>query len=517
MEEEQGKQETSSQSHRDILSGTTVIFVGTAIGLVLGFLARMIPARLLGPEQYGLLMLGWTVVSTAGFVAKLGFKDGVTRHIPRADSAEERKSVFVTTITITLPWSLALAGGIFFFANQLAVGVFGDPQLKPVIQIFAGTLPLTTLSMSVLGTLRGLKRAKEHVVVKKILNPGLRTLFIAGAVLAGYSTFGAAIGWLLAMVCSAVVAIWYLYRVTELFDVDTAPLRHRELFIFSAPLMISGVMGLALNYGDNFLIGYFLSSSAVGVYDPAFILAGLVTTGLTVFAYMFLPVFSEMYADEQYEEMKSFYRVVTKWIISVTLPVYLLIALFPNSILEITFGGAYTDGAAVLAVLATGAFVNAAVGLCVQALVSIGETRFIMMVNIGAAILNLVLNLVLIPPMGIVGAAIASATTTVIYNLLYSYQLYRTTAIIPLPRPIVKPVLITGGVAIVLRRIVDGDLGLPAVFLTVLLLTAVYLLLYIRLGAIGEEDFELINIGEELSDIDLSPIKRAIRFAMPEH
>ncbi|MDL0125117.1 flippase [Halobacterium salinarum] len=516
MKEGEADDKASSQSHRSILSGTAVLFVGTAIGLALGFLARMVPARLLGPDQYGLLMLGWTVVSVIGFVAKLGFKDGVTRHVPRADTTAERKSVFVTAVTITFPWSLALAGGVFLFSNHLAMHVFDDSQLAAIIRIFAVTLPITTLSMVVLGTFRGYERAKEYVIVKKILNPGLRTIFIAGAILAGYSTFGAAIGWLLASVCSLAIAVWFLYRVTTIFEAETAPLRHRELFLFSAPLMISGVMGLAINYGDNFLIGYFLSSSAVGMYDPAYMIGGLVTTGLTVFAYMFLPVFSKLHSNQQFNEMESFYRVVTKWVISVTLPVYLLIGLFPESLLSITFGDAYTDGAIALAVLATGAFVNAGVGLCVQALVSIGDTRFIMVVNVGAAILNLVLNAMLIPEFGIIGAAFASAITTASYNLVYTYRLYRTTGIVAFPRTILGPVLVTGGVAIGLSRVIQDGSGIPVLIGMLLLFTVVYLLLYIRLGAIGEEDLELIDIAEERTNIDLSAVKRIVQSTMPE-
>lgn len=495
-----------------LASGTAVILAGTVIGLILGFLARSIPARLLGPDQYGLLMLGWSTVSILGIVAYLGFRDGIIRYVPRADTDAAKRGIFVTALSITLPWSIILALIVFFAVKPLATIVFSDPAVAPIIRIFAVLLPFVTLQRLSASLFRGYKRARERVLIENIINPGLRTILIVAAILAGFTAVGAAAAWVLAMVVTAIFAIFFVYRLTPIGTVKTGRFRHRELLLFSAPLMLSGVMGIVLNFGDNFLIGAFIGTTGVGTYDSAYMIGSLVTTGLTAFAYMFLPIFSELHAAGDTQQMSDLYRTSTKWAISITVPVYLTFALYPGSTLVLIFGPQYAAGSTVLAVIATGFFVNVVVGLCVQALVSIGATRFILRTNIVAAVANLLLNVLLIPRFGIVGAAIASALTQVGYNCLYTYKLYRETDITPLPPRIILPVVVTAAVAVTIRILGGAFRGsgwLLPVFAAVI--AGCYLGLYIALGGVSEADIELLKSVEEKSGLDLSRVEALLR------
>jgi len=230
--------EESTGPNVTLASGTVVILAGTVIGLLLGFLARTIPARLLGPDQYGLLMLGWSTVSILGLVAALGFRDGITRYVPRADTDAAKRGIFATALSITLPWSIILALIVFFAAKPLATHVFSDPAVASIIRIFALVLPAVTLQRLSVSLFRGYKRTRERVLVEDIINPGLRTLLIAAVILAGFTAGGAAAAWVIAMSLTATFAIFFVYWLTPIGTAKTGRLRHRELLLFSMPLML---------------------------------------------------------------------------------------------------------------------------------------------------------------------------------------------------------------------------------------------------------------------------------------
>ncbi|WP_147298722.1 MULTISPECIES: oligosaccharide flippase family protein [Haloferax] len=501
----------SDSDYSQLLSGTSVVLVGTILGLGLGFLARSIPARLLGPDEFGLLVLGSSVATVGGFVSLLGFKDGISRYLPRAETKSQQKSVFLTAVTTVLPVSLLLAGFLFLNSNLIATGVFNSPDLDVVVRIFSVMIPLFTMRSIITSTFRGYKMANERVIVQNILNPLLRVVLVSGAVVVFSTVSGAAIGWVLASLISLLFGSFLLNRRTPIFTADSGPLQHVELIQFSAPLMMGGIMGIVLNQADNFLIGVFVDSQAVGLYDPAFMIGGLVTTGLSAFAFLFLPTFSKLDVKDNQQRMDEFYRVVSKWVISVTIPVYLTVAVFPKGILSLTFGQEFTAGSLVLVLIATGSLFNASVGLCVQALVSIGATRFILVVNILTAIANIGLNILLIPRFGIVGAAVASATTTIGYNTAYSIQLHRLTGITPIPTTALPAV----GATVVFAAVVDVFVlseGVPnwVAPLFVLAFSAIYLIFYILLGASGPEDVQIIDEVEQRVNINLNWLREMI-------
>lgn len=503
--------------HSEIVSGSTIIFAGKILGLVLGFLARSLPARLLGPDKYGSLTLGWTVVSIVSFVSLLGLRDGVTRYIPKYNTQQDKKSILVTAISSALPWSILLMATIVFFAGEISSIVFSDNVSPEIIVIFSLLIPVITINKLLLSYFRGLKNARINVIVKNVLNAGLRMILVPGAILAGFSVYGAAVGWVLALTLTLVFSVYFLYRETPIFHVERNSTHFSKLLGFSLPLMLAGSMGIVLGSADNLLIGIYLDSSAVGIYDPAFILSSLITTGLTVFSYMFLPVFTELHDNEKHNEMNDLYNLVTKWIFTITFPVYLIFVAHPGAVLEVFFGSAYISAAPALVILATGSLVNASVGLCVQGLVATGSTRFIMYVNIGAAIINILLNIILIPQLGIIGAALASALTTIGYNLLYAYRIHQESGISPIPRKVILPSLLpTIAVLAIGRPFPDVIPSVGFLFLLGIIVTLLYLIGYIFFGATDEEDIDLVEILEKQTSLSLTPVKRLLRMGLEQ-
>lgn len=500
------------ESYKKVAHGAVIVMAGTVIGLALGFLARAVPARLLGPGEYGLLVLGFTVANTLLVLVNLGLPAGVARNLPRYESLRDKRGIVYSALSLTLPAGFGLMLLLLGTAETIAIEFFDDPGLAPIIALFAPILPFLAIQNVVNSTFQGHKRAKERVLVSNVITPALRLILVTAAILAGFGLLGASAAWMIGIVITAAYAAYLLYREFPFLRGGSFTSQHRMLLAFSLPLVISGAMITILNQADNLLLGYFLESSDVGVYDAAFTVGKLVTAVQGAFAFLFLPVFSSLHADGESREMKRLYAIVTKWEVSLTLPVYLVILLFPDTLLSFLFGTEYSVGGVAMAVLATGFFAHVMAGLCSRALIALGYTRTVMWGNLGNGVLNLILNVLLIPILGVTGAAVASAISYVGFNSFFVYVLYRKTGILPFTRVLARP-LVFSVVSILLVQIVAESFlrirfwMLPIIFG---LFVLVYGLMFIRFGGVEQEDVELILAIEKRAGIDLGPVKKLL-------
>ena len=146
---------------------------------------------------------------------------------------------------------------------------------------------------------------------------------------------------------------------------------------------------------------------------------------------MYLPLASRLDASGEREEINSIYKITTKWIYIITFPVFVTFAVFSGDVLTMFFGENFRPASHILTILAIGFFTNTAFGRSRETLSALGYTNYILLSNFVVFVLNVLLNLVLIPRYSGIGAATASATSFVILNLLIYVFLQRNFNITP--------------------------------------------------------------------------------------
>jgi O-antigen/teichoic acid export membrane protein len=202
-------------------------------------------------------------------------------------------------------------------------------------------------------------------------------------------------------------------------------------------------MWTAVQQTDNLLLGYFETSTDVGIYDGAFLLARLLLIVLAAFGFLFMPVFSELESADEIDRMQDVYSSVVEWSMLLVLPTYIAVMTVPSEILISIFKQSYAPGAIPLMIISTGFFIHVLSGSCGDALVAIGRTKVVLAGNASAGILNILLNVFLIPKFGISGAAAASAVSYALFNLFFLFWLHRETGIVPFSMSFLRPVSIS--------------------------------------------------------------------------
>lgn len=187
--------------------------------------------------------------------------------------------------------------------------------------------------------------------------------------------------------------------------------------------MGSDYMGLSLLWLDTFMIGIFMDAEAVGIYNGAIKIALFSKLILMSVNSIFGPTISKLYAKGDITGISSAYKATVRWIIHLSFPCFLFIFFFSKQIMGF-YGPEFVQGATALIVLSAGQLVSLSVGSAGSLLNMTGRPK-VELYNRGfALILNFLLNLYLIPLMGINGAAVATASSISLVNILRLVENY---------------------------------------------------------------------------------------------
>ena len=394
-----------------LLSSAALVMVGGIVASVAKLGERVVIGRLLSPEAYGEVSVGLALLTFAVTFALAGTTQGVSRFVPRYEERPDQRGVWVSGLLVA--GTLALVGSLALFlaAEPIAATFFETAEAVTFVRLLALALPFTVGFRIAVAGIRGYENTLFRTVAEDLVDPFLRIGLIALLLLAGMGIVAAGVAYLLAAVATFVVAHLLFARLMAL----RGPFRThtRELVRFSAPLVVSTVVGVMLTRTDTLMLGYFRSSYEVGIYDAAYPLANGLLVALTAFGFLYLPIASRLDADGDRDAVDDIYATTTKWVYVLTFPAFCLFVVFPRDVIHLFFGPAYTDAALVLPILATGFFLSAAAGRDRETLSAVGATTWIAVGNVVGLTLNVVVNLLLIPRYGYVGAAVASVTSLI--------------------------------------------------------------------------------------------------------
>lgn len=494
-----------------------VIFLGTFFELGVSFFAKFLVARTFGTVNYGEVAVGLTTLTLLAILVRLGLHTGVARIGPQYEG-DERKSVYLSAFVIQSGASLFAGTALFLLRRDLAT-ILGNPNLAPVFGIIAFGIPAVPLMRISLGIVQAEERSGPKVIVQNIVHPLSRIGLIAVAIALDADPSEIALAYVTASWIAALLALGFALRASNFVRFsERVAWKHRELLAFSLPLMLSTGMAFIVGQTDNLMIEYFLETSAVGSYDIAYTIGQTLTVGVGAFGYLFLPQVSKLYAEDKWEQIDHLYKLVTKWIVFITLPGFLVLALFPSVVLRYTFGPEYLAGAPVLALISTTYFARAVVGPNKGLLSAVGDTRYILYANVVGVIVNVLLNVVLIPNLGIRGAAVASLLSFTSIMVLYNVRLWREYDAVPVSRRTLAPAVGFSSVAVVgvlLARftIAPADEGV-VLGAAVLAGSVLYPICIVGLGGLESDDVMLVNSAEDRFGVDLEPVKRIARRLM---
>lgn len=501
--------ERAREAVRTLAREGILSFGGRVTELGISFIGLALIARFLGKNDFGSVAIGITTLSMFSTICVLGLQTGVGRYLPRFESAVDRRGVILSAMQMYLPVSLITGAGIFFFATPLAIEVFKTPELALILKISAIGIPFGSTMYFVVGVSQGTLSSSPKVIIQNITLPATRIALIAVVIGYGLEAYYAMYAYMIPYIVGGLLGVYVLQTYISAFSFGEYTRMRLTLLRFSLPLVVTAVMGHVLGQIDTYLLAYFSSIGDVGVYRVVYPLSNLLTIFLHSIGFIFLPVLSQLHTESAWPTIRRLYQVSTKWILLGSLPIFLPFVYFPHQTIGLTFGSEYVAGGTTLIVLSLGFITHAIAGPNSEMLLSTGRSKSVMVATMVAALLNIALNFWLIPLYSFVGAAVATAVSYSVMNLINSIHLYRTTGVRPLSTSAVFPsvgsVLTFTAIYLGLEHVFG--VSIVSMVGTMMLFLPIYALLILKLGGIQQEEVDIILDIEDKYEIDLGSLK----------
>lgn len=419
-----------------LIQKSGIAFTVKAGGMAAQYLFVYTLARLAGPAQLGLFTLAYTLLQLLVILALLGLDNLLTRQIATANTTGDlqgRTASYRIALRTSLLAAVALSLLLFSTADWLAVAVFNKPDLTDSLRIISLSLPFFTSMVLHAAAFRGDKNMFGFTFYRTVI-PLLNTLVVLTAHFLQVKLLPVA-GFTMAVI---ITSFGYRY-VWKKNNHTTAPViteqhHYRSMLAESLPMLMTGSIFFILNWIDNLFIGYFKTEAEVGIYDTAFKLATIGAILLQAVNAIQGPVFAEFKASGDLRQLRRSVFESNRLLFLLTLPLTALLLAIPEWLLGL-FGAEFKAGAQCLIILAIGHLLSALCGSVGMLLQMTGHQRTYNKIIVVAAGLSILLNILLIPGWGIMGAAIASSAARIFQNITSAIAVYKKLSIFPIYIP----------------------------------------------------------------------------------
>jgi O-antigen/teichoic acid export membrane protein len=426
-----------------VARNSIVNLVAMVTGAAMSFGLVVLASRWLQPDgagQFYELIAMFTILSNT---FELGADTGLLRWISRARATGGLRDVGRVTLIALIPVTAvgaAVAVALWLVAPEASrLFLHGVPVAAGTadIRFVAPLVPLGALSSVIVDGVRGYGRMWPYLVIEGLGKPTVRIVAVAAVLLAGLSLHVAIIVWGLPVIAGLIAAclifVGVMRKETPREVPDTRPAaaqstgqnadersRTRTLAVqfwaFTGPRALQATFQVTVLFLDVLIVGALASTYQAGIYSAVSKLAILGTFALEGNRLAIGPQLSALMSLGQRGRAAELYQTATRSLVLLTFPLYLVLAMFPSVILGI-FGSKYSAGASALAVLCLAMLINLGTGNIVVVLLMGGKSSWCA-INAGVAFaVNIALNLLLVPHLGVLGAAIAWSASIVIDNV----------------------------------------------------------------------------------------------------
>jgi O-antigen/teichoic acid export membrane protein len=360
-----------------------------------------------------------------------------------------------------------VVGAALFLLAPLIETSLDKPGLQVVMRGIALAIPMVT-GLRVLGASTHLSRRMQYSVLSEdIAQPIANIVLVVILFAAGLGMMGVMAGTIISFALTLLLTGYYvirlypgLLRVKAQQSVST-----RAMLAFSIPTAFAGAFTLLTSWTSLLFIGIYLPATEMGIFQAVTQFAILFTITLRALNMVFAPMIAELYQLRQLNRLNELFKISTKWALYLSIPVFLTILFAAEAGLTVVFGAEYASGAVPLVIIAIGQIINVATGSVGFILVMTNHQQIWMNLSLITLIINIGLSWLLIPRLGLNGAAIAASVMTMTLYLGGLWQVRRSLKLWPYDRRYVKILVGLGVSSILLSLLYLADIAIPFIHL----------------------------------------------------
>lgn len=415
---------TGSKSLQRAARGSVLNAAGAAVAAAMGLGLTVAVARSTSPREAGVFFLATSLFLLLTNIGQLGSGTGLVYFLSGARARHELKSAQAYMRIAARPvivLAVAMSVAMFLGAEPLArlLSAEAEGEFARYMRAMAFFLPwAAALNLSMSAT-RGLGTMKPFALLDQVVRPTAQFLAVAAALMASGADH-LALAWSLIYLPLGLLGWRWWQRLRDRSATDgevRTEVSASRFWRFTAPRAFAAVAQMAMQRLDILLVGAIVGLAEAAVYTAATRFLVLGQSAARAVSMSVQPLLGEALARRDRSDALGLYQSTTAWLVLATWPIYFVLITNGSTILSV-FGEGFDDGRSALLILSVAMLVGSGCGMVDMVLTMAGRSVWNLMNVILAFAVNLGVDLVLIPRIGITGAAIGWAAGILVANLV---------------------------------------------------------------------------------------------------
>lgn len=387
-----------------------------------GFFLLPLITKILGSYDYGIWAQISSTVSLLSPLALMGLSMGVIRFLSSEKDKEKIREGFFSVVFFVAFAGLLVSIVVFLLSDFLAASIFKDTHTSGYLKVGAFLIFLSAIDQISIYYFR-VSRQTETFAILTLFQTFGQLILISSLLLMGFGLFGVISAVLIVQGLLFIISVYKIisqigFRIPRFTQIG-------EYLKYSVPLTPNSLIKWITDSSDRYMVSYFLGLSQVGIYSASYAIGNLIHLFITPIQLILFPELSRLFDEGKIDEVKIYLGYSMKYFLLIAIPAVFGLSSLAKPMLKIFTTQEFISGSIVIPFIALSGLLSGIFQIVINITHLVKKTKFNLYIHTFAALLNVVFNILLIPSIGIVGAAIAtliSYALMVVICILVSFK-----------------------------------------------------------------------------------------------
>ena len=406
------------EAYEKYAEDTLLVGIAHLVFRLRGLVLLPVLTKTLGAETYGIWTQILVTIGLLALLASLQLGQAMTRFLTaKEDKNQISQGVF--SILVVMSLTAAMSSLLMFaLTGTLAGTVFGGGNYEPFIKMAVPLLFVTiVLEHFIRQYFRAFRRMRTYSVFVILQTIGEITL-VSYSIFAGFGLSGALYSLLAIRLLMLIIGCLLIIAQVKIAGPSFSLIK--PYLAFSLPLIPFMFCAWIVDASDRYIVGYFININAVGLYSAAYNLGNLVQFFVAPIWIVLLPALTILYENNKTHELKTHLKYSLKFFVAFAIPAFFGLSILAKTLLRMLTTAEFIEVHPITPIVALATVLFGSSTIMGHILMLLKKTRTLALVYGGSALINIVLNIALVPVIGILGAAIATLATSTIHIIVMS-------------------------------------------------------------------------------------------------
>ena len=437
-------------------------------------------------SDYGVWAQVNTLIALVPNVVNLGLPYTMVRFLAAEKDKTVIKQSFYSMMALVLASTLIMVLIFMMFSSQISNALFdGNMQIMSIVTVISFLACLNLMLLSYFRTFQQIALYSTFLVLQTYIGVGLSIVLTLMNYPIEIVVLGLLSGYLIVFILMAILIIRELGFTLKFKSL-------KDELKFAIPTVPNNVSSWVVDSSDKFVIGILIGSAAVGCYSPGYALGSILLMFLTPFAVLLPAVLPEYFEAGDMDKVNTFLTYSMKYYLLITIPAAIGMSLLSKQLLYILTTNVIADnGFMITPLVALGAVFMGIYGIVNNIIILEKKTTILGYIWISVAILNIILNIIAVPYLGIYGAGLATLLCyffAFIATMIYSAKFAK----LPFDYKSIAKIIIASLIMGAFVKILN-PVGIVNILIVIVVAVAIYFACLFLLRGIDRKEIDLIK------------------------